>query len=527
VTSAGPGTVIAICIEVLSPDLLTGWLQAGWMPNLARLCREGVWSRIASVAEVSSGCIWPTFFTGVNPARHGQFFTHMQIEPGTYSIVKKYADDVPCEPFWRELERYGRSSAIIDVPQTRPLKDFNGIHIAGWGGEYAAWPRSSSPRKVISEVTRRFGTHPLADRYRVALKPETQEQYGRLYEDLLHGCRAKAELSRWVFDQGPHDLFLTVFSEPHWAMHLLWDGLDTGHPSHNVLTAGGCKRVFRELLGIIDGMIGDLRQTAPGAPVLVFSLSGMGPNYSGWHILPQVLERIGMSAEGAPVGSLRTFLPTPRWGSWKTRALEGLVSVRAIEMAKALVPARFWDRWTRRILYAGAGWQQSKAFCVPNDYSGAVRINLKGREPNGRVEPGAEYERLCEEITESLLELEHLESGRPVVREVVRTSRTYSGEHLSALPDLLVLWTSESIVTGVRSARVGKIELDFPERRTGAHRPWGFFAASGPRIRQGVTLDQIDLLDLAPTIMHLTGVRPPEHYDGRVVTELLDHKSRD
>jgi predicted AlkP superfamily phosphohydrolase/phosphomutase len=41
----------------------------------------------------------------------------------------------------------------------------------------------------------------------------------------------KAALSRWVFDKGPYDFFMTVFSEPHWAMHLLWDLLDETHPN--------------------------------------------------------------------------------------------------------------------------------------------------------------------------------------------------------------------------------------------------------------------------------------------------------
>ena len=76
--SAKPGAIIAICIEVGSPELLDDWLREGWMPNLDRLRRAGAWSRLESVSELSSGSIWPTFFTGVT-AKHGQFFTHMQI----------------------------------------------------------------------------------------------------------------------------------------------------------------------------------------------------------------------------------------------------------------------------------------------------------------------------------------------------------------------------------------------------------------------------------------------------------------
>jgi predicted AlkP superfamily phosphohydrolase/phosphomutase len=100
-------SLTAICIEVADPEIMAQWLHKGWMPNLARLRAEGLWTRLESVPHFSSGAIWPTFFTGVDPSEHGQFFTHMQLRPGTYDIVKMYADDVPLPPFWLELQRMG------------------------------------------------------------------------------------------------------------------------------------------------------------------------------------------------------------------------------------------------------------------------------------------------------------------------------------------------------------------------------------------------------------------------------------
>ena len=527
VASASSKVVTAVCVEVADPDIMEQWLKRGWMPNLARLRSEGLWTRLESVSDISSGAIWPTFFTGVDPSEHGQFFTHMQLRSGTYEIVKMYADDVPYEPFWSELQRSGYTCAIIDVPQTFPLGDFNGIHITGWGGEYPAWPQSSSPKPLIKEITRRFGHHPLANKYRVAIKPESAKEYESLAHDLLHGAQMKAALSRWVFDQGPHDFFMTVFSEPHWAMHLLWDLIDETHPNRPQKQLCTYAEVFRELSGIIDRSIGELCEARPEADLLVFSFSGMGPNYSGWHILPEVLARIGMGAPSEHKGHSSLFSPIQRWGPWKTRVIERVVSPRVIESAKAIVPMRFWDRWTRRFLHARSGWQQSRAFCVPNDYSGAVRINLKGREPHGTVKPGSEYQSVCDEIAQALQELKHLKTGRPVVKEVVKTHRIYEGANLEALPDLLVLWANESLVTDVASPRVGTIQQGFPERRTGAHRPWGFLAAAGPRICSDVKLKSIHLLDLAPTILSLLGVAPSAHFNGRAISEMMSNKNEE
>jgi len=490
------------------------------MPHLDRMRQEAFRSEVESVTDLSSGSIWPTFFTGVNPGRHGQFFTHMQIEPGTYRIVKKYADDVPFDPFWKDLHRAGRSAAVIDVPQTRPIETVEGIQISGWGGEYPAWPRSSSPAQLMPEIVKRFGRHPLAGRYRVALRPEKEKDLRRLAHELLHGTRAKADLSRWIFEKGPHDLFLTVFSETHWGQHLLWDLLDATHPLHDPAIVSESADLFREMLGTIDDMIGALRAASPESDFLVFSLSGMGRNCSGWHVLPEILERLGFGPEREKRGRLgasrpRRFLPS-RWQSAAGR----LVPVGAIEAAKAIVPERWWDSWTRRILYGGSGWSESRAFCVPNDYSGAIRINRKGREPNGKVAPGAEYDAACDAIAEALLELEHVETGRPLVRRVVRTSDMCSGERMAALPDLLVLWSEGEPVTGARSSRIGTIRLDPPERRTGAHRPRGFLVASGRNISTGSPPEPVHILDLAPTILHRLGVEAPTRYEGRIVPAL-------
>ena len=181
------------------------------------------------------------------------------------------------------------------MPQTRPVDPFHGIMSPDGAANSPAWPRSSSPRRLMPEIIKKFGTHPLADQYRVALRPETDEEYRLLRNDLLHGTRTKADLSRWIFDKGPFDFFLTVFADLDWSNHLLWDSLDPAHPRHDGARAPWCKELFRELFGRIDRTIGEMKQSHPEADLLVFSLSGMGPNYSGWHILPEVLARIGMS----------------------------------------------------------------------------------------------------------------------------------------------------------------------------------------------------------------------------------------
>ena len=82
----------------------------------------------------------------------------------------------------------------------------------------------------------------------------------------------------------------------------------------------------------------------------------------------------------------------------------------------------------------------AKCFAVNNgEVYGAVRVNLAGREPSGRVAPGRDYEDFCRKLGDDLLALVNADSGAPAVRRVLRTAEIYEGPRLAALPDVPTL----------------------------------------------------------------------------------------
>jgi predicted AlkP superfamily phosphohydrolase/phosphomutase len=256
---------------------------------------------------------------------------------------------------------------------------------------------------------------------------------------------------------------------------------------------------------------------------MVFSGSGLGPNYSGWHLLPAVLDKLGFGPDNGirSPSKLSALLPIRRWGSYKIRKVEDALSVGAIELLKKTVPAPIWDKTTRRILYAGNRWDISKAFCLPNDYSGAIRVNLQGREPRGTVAPGNEYQAICAEITGELKALINPATGRPAVAEVLNLGQLYPNESLGDFPDLIVIWANDAPITALESSRIGTVLGDFPERRSGAHRN-DCFLISNEILRPSPTNSPLpDIVDIAPTIFELLSVRRSAHFDGH---ELLQHK---
>ncbi|TKJ40007.1 hypothetical protein CEE37_09735 [candidate division LCP-89 bacterium B3_LCP] len=58
--------------------------------------------------------------------------------------------------------------------------------------------------------------------------------------------------------------------------------------------------------------------------------------------------------------------------------------------------------------------------------------------------------------------------------------------------------------------------------RTGEHRLHGIFVASGPHFQNGLELDEINVLDITPTLLHLYGLPVAEDMDGQVLTDVID-----
>jgi hypothetical protein len=69
----------------------------------------------------------------------------------------------------------------------------------------------------------------------------------------------------------------------------------------------------------------------------------------------------------------------------------------------------------------------------------------------------------------------------------------------------------------------GSNEIIEPMKRgiSGTHRMNGIFLAYGDNIQPGTTLEKAHITDLAPTILYMMGLQPPEHMDGRVLSEIF------
>lgn len=497
--------ILAIGLEAAEPSLIQKFVKQGHLPTFSKLIDEGSFVRALSPSSISSGSTWASVNTGVNPAKHGVGFYHRQLENGTYNIVKKYADEMHAPSFWEELSRQGKRLAILDAPEIYPIPNFNGKIIAGWGGEALNFKRSSWPPSLLSEMITKHGDHPLANWYQRV--PQNLQEWQDLLFKLKEGLDNRTAIYADILASDDWDLFYATIAETHWVGHFFWHMIDEGHPNHDASLANLFENSLLEIYQKSDDLIAKLMKIRPDAQLICFSNTGMGPNYSGRHLVPEILQAMGMTP--TPKQSLT---PQSKYGSHAIKKVEDIIGAKNIEFVKKFFPTKIWDKYTRRLLTTGHNWAESMAFEIPSDYTACIRINLEGREPKGIVK-NKDYDRICQRISQVFLELRNASNGEPVVSSVLKIRAHFKGDNVDELPDLAIIWSGIAAVNEVISPEFGTFLGMLDDKRSGAHLPYGFIGMKG-LVMPEETSRMVLVEDIAPTILELMGQKVPDYMDG-------------
>jgi predicted AlkP superfamily phosphohydrolase/phosphomutase len=156
-----------------------------------------------------------------------------------------------------------------------------------------------------------------------------------------------------------------------------------------------------------------------------------------------------------------------------------------------------------------------------NGRCGAIRLNVRGRDPYGSIEPDAEYDAVCADLTRELGELVDGATGLPAIAETIRTDELYGPDAHPNLPDLIVRWNQElNVIETLRSPRVGTVSRPVQSRampRSGDHSTESRLWAVGSEPPAGAEAPGMRGVDLGPTILSLLAVELPPGLDGRPI----------
>lgn len=494
--------VLAIGMDAAEPSLVRRMIEDGELPALRRLLDEGAWSSVRSPAHIGSGAVWPTFTTGLDPQEHG-IHSDWSWQPGSMRLARVRCDQLV--PFWTALAREGLRVGVMDVPFAPPVSAGEGFEISEWGAHDPLEGRMRvSPASLSALIAGGVGPHPFSTGASDTLGPGDHKGLKRLRDECIEGARRRGSLAAQLLSEFPVDLSIIVFTEIHHASHRLWHTVDgatflssaNGGDARDADEEHALLDVYRE----VDRQLGRLVEAAgDDATVIVFSLHGMRACRGIAALLEPLLFETGLAVRS-----------NWRTQGWAERALSTFAAVKrrtppAIKnfyygaMSKEIV-----TRLAQPTMLPPYDWRRTRAFSLPTDQHGWIRLNLAGREALGVVAE-SEYEETCDRIEELLREL-MTEDGQSLVKDVIRPASTQEGSAAwpRELPDLVAHWTDAALLSPLRIKGLALEIAPVALKQTGQHALEGFCIIRGDAL-QRVKTETIAARDFHSVIIDALG----------------------
>ncbi len=553
--------VIAIGLDAADPKLIEQWMSEGHLPNLSKVREQGIYGRLHNSVNYQGGSaefsstepLWVMMATGCLPDKTG-FWDTITYAPETYKVgcdsVYGGYDYQEYKPFYALGDDY--RVAAFDVPVTRVCSGVNGLQITGWGGHHPFYPSESEPSELLPRIIKQYGNNPV---YRQDNGIWWDKNYFNwVTKSVEKSVATRAQICCDILKKDNWDLFITGFGETHTLGHDLYNMSQPDHPlypyTNKIDTLGDpMLKGFQQ----VDRAVGKILNVAPeDSSVILFAVHGMGANLTdllSMMLLPEIIYRFNFPGKAAlgygnidrPAPPIITkkirngwsaevwrqvYEPNPIKKLWHTWTHKKFLraSKHGLLSPYPLLEKNVELSWMPAVWYSSL-WPQMKAFALPAYADGHIRLNLKGRDRDGIVEP-SEYDALCSEITDVLYRLKDGRSQQPLVKQVVRTRKSpLDNDPKLPDPDLIVVWHEipTDVVDSPDLGRIGPITYNRP----GGHRENGFLLAKGEGIAPNSDLSTGRAVDVGATILNLMGAEIPEYFDGKPLLKIptLNSKS--
>ena len=530
--------VLAICLDGYEQSLAEKMMKTGEMPNLAQMATRSARFLLDHGADLRTGLAGEHFATGMAPAQ-SQRWAAVQFDRETYRVWQEGTSQTP---FPALLDA---RTVVFDPPYFDLRRTESVAGIVNWGAHDPGVAADSRPGELLAEVRERFGSYP-ASAWIYGLPWNSESAATEMGQRLAEAVRTRTAISRWLLKgRLPEwDLGIVAVSEAHSAIEGLWHGVDPDHPLHGAASAAAAGEGLRRVYAEIDALVGTLCTAFPEAIKLVFAMHGMGPNgadVASMLLLPELLYRNAFGhplfrREGKPEANLRGCpgMDGTSWYEWVHAGFDETALNKARPLARRLA-GRFLPPWLKHRLKKTLNarhapkdqvlrlpldwmpatryqpfWRRMPAFALPSFYDGRIRINLKGRERQGMVDP-ADYSGVCQDLASLLEQCADPITGHKVVDSIEYGRSAAPAELGPTEADMVVVWKHAPL--GLDHPELGRIG-PAPYRRTGGHTgPHGFLYLEAPGWTPGDHGTR-SAYDVVPTLFSLTGQVPPPGLSG-------------
>ena len=302
-------------------------------------------------------------------------------------------------------------------------------------------------------------------------------------DDLYKAFDDRAQVILNRLTKGNWDVLVGVIESTDRVQHMMWRLTDPASPMYRADLAekygDSILRVYRRA----DNFVGEvLEHLEPGVDVMIVSDHGFHSWRKSVNVNTWLVEQGYMVLKGE--------------GDQGEKKLEDLFGAGS-----------FWEN---------VDWSRTRAYAMG---LGQVYFNLRGREAQGIVSPGAEYTQLADELSKKLVaDLIDPDTKQHIVRSVYKRDDVYTGEFLGNAADLQMGFEDGYRVswqTTLGGTPKG-IVYDNDKKWSGDHGGFDYQTTAGVLITNRPILTKTpDIMDIAPTVLQHFGVPIPKAIDGK------------
>ncbi|HLX55437.1 MAG TPA: alkaline phosphatase family protein [Ktedonobacteraceae bacterium] len=507
--------VLIIGLDGATPELVDRWVAENKLPYLKQIMEKGVYGKLRSVYPPISPAAWTTFATGYNPGKHGvyDFRDYDNTRYGCFADTIVDSNSFAGKTIWDLVGAAGQKVGVVTVPVTYPAWKVNGFMISGYPtpdqGKSFTYPAELG--KTIPPLVGDAAFFKSASGH-VLLKEMNRS---------MHEC---TDVSIDLMKKDDYGLFIMVVGATDRAHHDWWKYIDPEHPAYDAKEAALYGDLILEVYKAADACVGKfLEAIDDDTTVIVMSDHGGGSHPKYYLNSNYVLRTLNLlqpsvkaSKKSGLKGAFKQFYRT------KIRRFPYLEKVYRSLPQRLKKMATNLDSQTMMNLDA-IDWKRTKAYRFPMyPPVEGIMINVVGRQPEGCVQQGEEYEAIRTRILEEMRSLRDPKTGEPIVLEAYRREELYHGERLETAPDLILVTQDQyKGGTGIDQL-VSEVPLDVISKLSGVHRMNGIILAQGPHIRRNTYIEGAGIIDVAPTVMYALGMPIPTDMDGKPLAGLFD-----
>lgn len=493
-------------------DLLTPWVETGKLPHLKKLMERGSYGPMESTPLPVSPAAWSSILTGQNPGKHGVFDWFARRDD-SYAVEYVHTGQIKSRPMWEYVNQAGKRVGIFNVPMLYPAVSVDGFMLSGLAAPDASSADFAHPSDLLSELEHAVGPywHTETEVYQ---RGREQEYLDNMLDLLAY----QKDVLSYLIEKHPCEVYLFVFMQSDHAQHKFWRTLEPEHPDYDPTTDAQFGDLILTVYQQMDQVLGELiEKVGPDANFVLLSDHGGGPVY-GIMYINRWLQEIGMLHLRSDVTTrLKLWLAKTDLIGRAYRLVAGLGLGNVANLVSKSARNKVLNAF---LSLDDIDWSRTKAYS--RGAFGQIYINLKGREPEGIVEPGEAYQVVVAALIAALKELKHPETGEKLITDIHHKSERYQGPYLDQAADIIFsiqdYLYQASVKMGLdQDSILGKSEYE----DSGSHRPEGILIMAGPGIQPGETITGAQVTDILPTLLALAGIPVPSNLDGKPLLQVF------